>query len=306
MKKQSGQPISLMSWTLWRPLRFAITSFAIMCGVGVLYSLIAPHITATPILWPLWILFGICFGGTAYLMLRRMPCGDMSQRGFIALDTLQIIVMYLALFGTVLVTTQMQRIAYHMIMAGHAGNTWFVITVAVVSIFALYMTGLGLSNLYAKFRRARSMGISSWAAILSMPFSFGLFWIPGYILPDATTPESCVTIRPKWYDKLSQKIADNIITSTLAFVILTLLSGLLVGMQTLLVTGIILAAFFAWTAIYGLAKFKKNISGAYSIFAVCTNIIMIIATIILIAINANQTSQNVTMNISDVTPETIE
>lgn len=306
MKKQSGQPISLMSWTLWRPLRFAIISFAIMCGVGALYSLIVPHIMATPIMWPLWVLFGICLGGTTYLMLRRMPRGDLSQRGFIALDTLQIIVMYLALFGTVLVATQLQRIAYQMMMAGHAGNTWFVITVAVVSIFALYMVGLGLSNLYAKFRRARSMGVPAWAAILSMPFSFGLFWIPGYILPDTTTPESCVTIRPKWYDKLSQKIADNIIASTLAFVILTLVSGLLAGMQTLLVTGIILAAFFAWAAIYGVAKFKKNIGGAYSLFAVCTNIIMIIATIILIAINANQTPQNVTMNISDVTPEMTE
>lgn len=306
MKKQSGQPISLMSWTLWRPLRFAIISFAIMCGVGALYSLIVPHIMATPIMWPLWVLFGICLGGTTYLMLRRMPRGDLSQRGFIALDTLQIIVMYLALFGTVLVATQLQRIAYQMMMAGHAGNTWFVITVAVVSIFALYMVGLGLSNLYAKFRRARSIGVPTWAAILSMPFSFGLLWIPGYILPDATTPESCVTIRPKWYEKLSQKIADNIIASTLAFVILTLVSGLLAGMQTLLVTGIILAAFFAWTAIYGLAKFKKNISGAYSIFAVCTNIIMIIASIALILISANQTPQNVTMNISDVTPEITE
>lgn len=304
--KQQPESISLSAWTLWRPLLFAALSFAIMCGVSAIYLIVAPLVSGAPAMWPLWFLFAIGITGTTYFMLRRMPRGDLSQRGFIALNNMQVIVMYLALFGTIIITTQLQRIAYQMIMMGRAGNTLLVFAVGVASIFALYILGLGLSNLYAKFRRVRSMGVPVWAAILSLPFSFGLLWIPGYILPDNAKVKSCVTVRSAWYEKLTNKIAGSIVTSTLAFVILMLLSGLLLGLQTLLITGILLLAFFAWRFIYGAAKFQKNISVVYSWFAVATNIIMIIATIVLIAVNTTTATQNVTVNISDTAPELTE
>lgn len=304
--KQQPESISLSAWTLWRPLLFAALSFAIMCGVSAIYLIVAPLVSGAPAMWPLWFLFAIGITGTTYFMLRRMPRGDLSQRGFIALNNMQVIVMYLALFGTIIITTQLQRIAYQMIMMGRAGNTLLVFAVGVASIFALYILGLGLSNLYAKFRRVRSMGVPVWAAILSLPFSFGLLWIPGYILPDNTKVKSCVTVRSAWYEKLTNKIAGSIVTSTLAFVILMLLSGLLLGAQSLLITGILLLAFFAWRFIYGATKFQKNISGVYSWFAVATNIIMIIATIVLIAVNTTTATQNVTVNISDTAPELTE
>jgi hypothetical protein len=52
---------------------------------------------------------------------------------------------------------------------------------------SLYLIGVALSGIYAKYKRATTLGIKPWKVILSMPFAFLLMWTPGYLIKDKDT-----------------------------------------------------------------------------------------------------------------------
>jgi hypothetical protein len=158
------------------------------------------------------------------------------------------------------------------------------------------MTGLYITNLYAKILRIQQFQIPLWKIILSIPFGFSALWIPGYLL--STKPEKNISlpIKHKWYSKLIKwTISDNINTISM-FVFITALSGFFIGFEPMLLTFTLTLIFGIWTLKIGSKKFEYKIKNKYSTVAVIINIIFI--TIFAMMYTTSKPS-NIQINITD-------
>ncbi len=67
----------------------------------------------------------------------------------------------------------------------------------VIFLVYLYVAGLLIANVYGIYRRALAMGVPRHLALWSFPFTFALFWFPGYFLSDKKRKVAA----KNWYDK---------------------------------------------------------------------------------------------------------
>lgn len=277
-KIETKQQLSV--WLLWSPLKFAFTAFGSMLVLFLIYSFIMPLVlkgeslhASLELLVAIW-LFALVIA--AILMIRNLPRENLDRYSFIALNNAQMFLLS-GLF-----------ITFSLIIAPYAQTIMakaflFDIRFMMIAIFVmllyLYLFGLFFSNLYAKFRRVRAMGISSGKAICSLPFAFALLWIPGYIVPEQKVETPVLQLNEKWYRNLTNQIASYPLTTAVILICLIAFSGFFFGFNLTLLTLILSVVFAVWAKIQGNEKFRKNISKNYANFAVTLNVILIILAI---------------------------
>ena len=101
-------------------------------------------------------------------------------------------------------------------------------------------------------------------------------WLPGYFIPEKTTKKPTISTDTKWYKKLTDWILSSAKNAAITFTALTLLSGLVTGFSSVLLTFTFAMLFVIWALQSGIKKFTTNIGGTYANIAVITNIVMIL------------------------------
>lgn len=292
----------LMSWILWRPLKFALTLLGLGIAVMIPYEIVSATIGGATAMWTLGILSIVAIVFATYLLFHHLPHDNLDRYSFVALENAQAYVLALAVFVAMLAIMQAQSFLISLAMMGTAGNVIFVMLAAVMFVAYAYLVGLSLANVYAKFRRGRAMNIPTWKIICSIPFGFNLIWIPGYILPDEKAPKTpVIPIHASWYKKLTNWIVSRPSRTILAFAILTLFTGFMFGIQTIFWTCAAILLFAIWVSGVGAKRFCKNIGGTYATVAVVLNIIMILAISVITYRQISQISENVTITVTDTT-----
>lgn len=295
----------LMSWILWRPLKFALTLLGLGIAVMIPYEIVSATIGGATALVTLGGLSIAAIVFATYLLFHRLPHDNLDRYSFVALENAQAYVLALAVFVAMLAIMQAQSFLISLAMMGTAGNVIFVLLAAVMFVAYAYLVGLSLANVYAKFRRGRAMNIPTWKIICSIPFGFNLIWIPGYILPDEKAPKTpVIPIHAPWYKNLTNWIVSRPSRTILAFAILTLFTGFMFGIQTIFWTCAAILLFSIWASTVGAKHFCKNIGGAYATVAVVLNIIMILAISVITYQQISQISENVTITVTDTTQNT--
>lgn len=295
--------LTLLDWLLWKPLKFSIITFIMMIGVGFIYAIISSLIFngATESRSILTILLAITFAISAYLMLKKLPSDNLDRKSFVAINNAQIFFTSAAfIISTLIIVANAEKIMLKLMLMPTHSSMAFIAIIVVAALFYLYLCGLFIANLYVKFRRCRSLGISPWKIICTMPLGFGLLWIPGYILPEKTKNKPILSIKTKWYNKFTDWVLSGSINTIIVFIALVAFSGFFFGFNSILLTLFLAVIFAIWLNIYGKEKFNQSLPKKYATFAIIINIILIICFVAAIVYLSTPQIANINMNISEV------
>ena len=298
MQNQSNTKLS--TWLLWAPLKFALITFAAISMMGILYSIIYGAIfPQNPIPQrPILGLSAIALVLSILYMIKKLPHKKMDHNSFVAIHNAQITITSLAfIISSYLIIYSIDKIMFKLMLMNTQSTLTFVLTTALITIFLLYIFGLLIANIFAKFCRIQVFNISTWKIFMCMPFTFSALWIPGYILQSQKKESASININTKWYKRINEIILSHPAYTISAFIIVTLLSGFLFGLNAILLTFILSLIFGIWALQIGTKKFIKNLNGKYTTIAIIINIILI--TITSIVIFMPKTIQTVQINISD-------
>ena len=276
-KEKTTNKTRLSTWLFNKPLIFTLMCLCLGALFGLGYALVQTFLglgnTA-----PLYILFALAFILPAWLMFRKLPHEKMTRNDFIAIvngsGMISIIASLIVIFIVAFHGYEFQR---DIVALYFLHPTTFAILLSIVSFISLYLFGVALVSLYAKYKRAVALGISPWKVILSMPFSFLLMWTPGYLIKDKDT-KSNLEIKCNWYNKMNKWVLANFSNTLFAFLLLMFLKGVMAGISTLILAALLLVVYTLWYVKHK-EDFVKNINKGYAITAVCLNIFLIISVI---------------------------
>ena len=156
--------------------------------------------------------------------------------------------------------------------------TLFITLAILMILLMLYLSGVALSCVYAKYKRAQTIGISSWKIICSMPFTFLLMWMPGYLLPDTKTKTN-LEIKSKWYSKFNDFVLANKYNTLFIFLLFLLLRNTYAGLPVLILSLALLLIYALWNLKHK-QDLIKNINRVYALSAVLINVTIIIIMLI--------------------------
>ncbi len=295
----------LSTWTLWAPLRFAITAFISLSFISLLYTFIASKIYAPapiptqPLLW----LCTAAFIGCAIALFYKLPRTNIDRYSFIAVHNLQILITStFFILLTYILLNNANEIIFKLILLETKSQTSFILAISTFAIITLYTFGILLSNIYAKFRRIQALNIPTWKIICSMPFGFSALWAPGYIL-NTNDKSNSIVIKSNLYKRLTDKITEHQSSVIAVFSVITMLSGFIYGINSILLTFTLALIFGIWSLNIGTKKFLGNINDKYTNYTIIINIILIIMFIAVYSFRA-QTNKNIQINITE-TEQTI-
>ena len=284
--KKATQTNQLKNWLFNKPALFALLTFLLNSAIGITYAIVA-GIFASQVVWPLAILLIGAFCWTTYYLIKKLPHDSMHRNDFIAITNGCCLISVLVPLTTILfLGSDIQLIKYKLMMLyfWHPVMVWLLVIFFI--LLYLYLLGVAISGVYAKYKRAVELGISKWKVLLSMPFAFLLLWTPGYLIPEKKQ-ESNLAIKSKWFAKFNKWVVSDKTNTILVFLVLVLLRNMFAGTPTLLLTGFLLAIYALWVLKYK-TSFLKNINQGYALTAIAINISAIIVVIYSIfALGAN-------------------
>lgn len=302
MKQQ--KQITLLSWLIWLPIKFSLISFLSFILTGFIYASIPSLFTFTNNAdnFILSVLLTIAFILSIFFTFRKQTTQKIDRYDFVALTNVQTTVLGVAfLISTLILITNANNILLKLLWLETHSSIAFFLIILSAAIFYLYLCGLFLSNVFIKYNRCRTAGISTWKIICSMPFGFSLLWIPGYILPDSNSKQTNISM-PNWYNQLNKWILSKQINTYMTFIIIVLLSGFFFGFRNILVTFVMLVIFTIWQQKSGKKNFQKDLNTKYSYFAVGINVVLLIALLTSLLIYLpNSRTNNINMNIIETT-----
>ena len=273
--KKNIKKYSLKTWLFNTPLMFALTTFFAIIFVTFLYAIIAA-VFNTAASQPLAILLVLTFVWAIYYMIKKLPHDDMHRDDFVAITNgcnlicLLIPFIALSLFGY---NINMLQYKLTWLYVFHPVFLWILGIFG--AILYLYVFGVAISNIYAKFKRAAQIGISKKLIIASMPFAFLLMWTPGYLITDKKH-DSNLNINCRWYKRFNDWVVNNATNTLVTFLVFVLLMNVFSGPLSLLLTGCLLIIYALWNLRYK-TKFMKNINTCYAWTAVAINISVLLA-----------------------------
>lgn len=265
---------SLLNWLFKKPLLFAGLTFIISAAIVLGYSLIVSLLNTTTA-WPMYILLLMAFIWVVYYVIKKLPDSNMYHGDFVAITNGYSLIIIAISIITMLTTNKdvvlLQRDIMWLYLL-HPTMFWIVSTF-ILAIF-LYMAGITVCGIYAKYKRAREIGISKWKIICSMPFAFLLMWTPGYLIADKKN-NSALEIKTSWYKSFNKWVLSNSTNVLFAFLIFLLLKNTLAGLPVLGLTFVLLVIYALWNL-----KYKKDLikilNNGYALTAVGINIAIII------------------------------
>lgn len=298
----------LSTWLLWSPLKFACLSFLGLLITTFLYMWFTNNVLKqhAPSQGLLAILLTLVLSACIYFMIKRIPKFKMDQRSFISIINPQTIIAAFAFsISTYFIFKYAQQILLYLIIMDTQKSITPILIGMSSSILCLYLIGLLLCGIYAKYLRARELGIPAWKIICSMPFGLSALWIPGYILKADTIKKPALQANSKWYNRIQDWILSSKTNTIATFIFITLSTIFFLGLNSALLTFTLSLIFGIWLLQVGESKFLKNIRKTYSTVAVLINIIVLV-TLIVFHIGATPKEQNVQINISDIETTQIE
>ncbi|MFQ6703877.1 MAG: hypothetical protein ACLRFP_02220 [Alphaproteobacteria bacterium] len=273
---------TLKHWLVKTPIFFAITSFLFAIVVAILCGLILKD--ANPTMPIVGIAITITTLLSAILAIRRLGIHKMDRTGLTMIFNTEMLILAIASFVSFI--TLMKFIPFQIwlynLMQSTGGIIFAIILATCIVLASLYVFGLTIVGLWAKFLRARTMNIPLWKIICSIPFGFDMIWIPGYFLPNKTDKKPILNTNTNWILKLTNWTMTRPANAGLIFTSLIILTGLFSGISGTLLTLSMLMLFGIWAIQIGAKKFEKTIGNTYATTAVVINI-LIITYMILIA-----------------------
>lgn len=269
---------SLRTWLFDRPAIFSICTFLVTSLICVTYAIISALFNIN-VMGPLVLFVFLGFCWTIYRMIKKLPHDDMYRDDFIAISNgCSLIAIFIPLITLLFLgfDVNMLRYKFMWLYVFQPGLLWLLAIIAI--LLYLYLFGVAVSNVYAKYKRAVQIGISKRLIIASMPFTFFLMWTPGYLIPD-TKNNSNLNIKSRWYSKFNKWVVANTTNTLFIFLTFVLFTNVFSGMLSLLLTGSLLVIYALWNLKYK-DKFIKQVNNGYALTAVALNISILIAVLL--------------------------
>lgn len=269
--------IQLKNWLLNKPVLFTISFLLLSIILCLGYSLIQTVFNIETIK-PMLVLLVLSFIACTWYTIQKLPHDKINQNDFIAITNgstlISIIASFIMLFLVGLYGT---KSSYNLMLLYLSHKTLFTTLFLLFGVFSVYMIGLTICSVYAKYKRATSIGISPWKIILSMPFSFLLMWTPGYLIKGKDI-KSNLQIKSQWYTRLQKWVMTNSANILFTFLFLVLFRGIITGLATFVLYASLLVIYALWYTKYK-SDFMKNINGGYAMTTIGINIAIILAII---------------------------
>ena len=267
----------LKSWLLTKPITFMLWFLILGLILSFGYSVIQSVFNFESMI-PLYVLLALTFILPACYMIQKLPHDKMNQSDFVAITNGAGIISIIASLAAILtVGGYGQNIQRDMMILYVSHPTMFYILLSFIMLTSLYLIGLAISGIYAKYKRATTLGLSPWHVILSMPFTFLLMWTPGYLIKDKEI-KSGLEIKSHWYSKLNKWVLSNFGNKLFVFLLLIFFKSLIAGTATLVLAIISLIIYALWYTKHK-SDFIKNINQGYALTAVCINLAILLAVI---------------------------
>lgn len=278
LKEKTQTKTRLNSWLLTKPIMFTLLFLGFVIIFGLFYSLIETIFNFESLV-PMYILCALTFVLPAYYMIRSLPRAKLSQSDFVAISNgasfIAILATMIALMSTGVTDYSLQ---YKLMKLYVLHPTTFFIIVTFSILSSLYLLGLAISGIYAKYKRATTLGVSPWKVILSMPFAFLMLWTPGYLIKDKET-KSNLEIKANWYSRFNKWVVAGFGNTLFVFLVLLVTKGVITGLPALTLSALLLIIYALWYTQHK-SDFIKNINGGYALTAVGINIAILIAIIV--------------------------
>lgn len=288
--------IQLRTWIFDKPVKFALWMLicvAIAWLPVIFPSMNKPFFMDTPMLLIMLAVF--IFG--AYRLIKTLPLYNINQKDFVAIIngfriTTVFTVLFLLISGIFMhflipsdvipanITPElMKQISSEGIIVSRFVFDCFTILRITIS---MYVLGLIISSICIKYKRARVIGFSPWQIILSMPFTFVMAWMPGY-LTDDTNQQSNLDIQSKWYMKFNNWVLKTKSNTYFMFIFLIIFSNILFthDVSVFLFPLSLLMIYAIWKQ-YSQQNLKQQMCRNYAYIMITINIIMLFLAIYII------------------------
>ncbi len=270
----------LKQWLFNKPAVFSIMFFGLITVLALAYSVIQTlfHFEAFT---PLYFIFAISFLYSVYYMIKKLPHDKLYQSDFIAITNgasiISIVSSIIAISAFGLYGPLFQR---KMMMLYLLHPVIFGIVFLSVTLVSLYVLGVAISGVYAKYKRATTIGLTPWKVILSMPFAFLLLWTPGYLVEEKTRKSNLV-IKAKWYTRFNNWVVSNFSNILFIFLFFVFAKAVIAGLPTMIYTCALLIIYAIWYTKHK-SDFIKNINNGYALTCIGINLAMLLSVILLI------------------------
>ena len=270
----------LKQWLFNKPVLFASVFFGMTIILGLVYSLFQTFLSFESIL-PIYFIFALSFICATYYMIKKLPHDEMYRNDFIAINNgASIISITTSLIAILLIGLAGPMIQRKMMMMYLLHQSAFLIIFIAIILLSLYILGVAVANIYAKYKRATTMGINPWRVILSIPFGFLLMWTPGYLIAEKGKKSNLV-IKSNWYNRFNNWVLSNFSNVLFMFLFLTFARCVISGLPTLILTTALLVLYTLWYVKHK-SDFVKNINNGYALTAVGINIAVLVAVLLTI------------------------
>ena len=270
----------LKQWLFNKPAVFSVMFFGLITVLALLYSVIQTFFGFNSFT-PIYFIFAISFIYSVYYMIKKLPHDNMYQSDFIAITngasiisiaSSIIAISVFGLYGSLFQRQMMKLYFFHPVIFG--------IVFLTITLVSLYILGVAISGVYAKYKRATTMGISPWKVILSMPFAFLLLWTPGYLIEEKKQKSNLV-IKAKWYSRFNNWVMSNFSNILFVFLFFVFAKTVIAGLPTLIYTCALLIIYAIWYKKHK-SDFVKNINAGYALTCIGINLAMILSVVILL------------------------
>lgn len=276
--KTNIKSIQLKNWLWNKPIFFALSFFITTIIISLIYAGISMTLnieTATPML----ILMLLTFIGCTYYTIKKLSHDKINQNDFVAITNgatlISVISSFVLMIGIYLFGTSLKA---HLMLFYITHKMLFITLFILFGLFSLYLIGVAISGIYAKYKRSESIGIDKWKIILSMPFTFLLMWTPGYLLKGKDIKNN-LQIKCQWYSRLQKWVMTNSSNILFMFLFLVLCKGIIAGLPTFILSLCLLIIYTLWYTKHK-SEFIKDINNGYAMTAVGINIAILIAVIV--------------------------
>lgn len=269
----------LKQWLFNKPAMFSLMFFGLVVILGLIYSAVQTFFHFDTLV-PIYFIFGLSFIYSIYYMIKKLPHDKLYQSDFVAITNgvsiISIISSLIAipvfgLYGLIFQRKMMMMYLLH--------PTLFAFVFLAITLVSLYILGVAISGVYAKYKRATSIGVSPWKVILSMPFAFLLLWTPGYLIEEKGGKKSNTIIKSKWYKRFNDWVLSNYSNLLFMFLFFLLTRTVIAGLPTLILTVALLVVYALWHKKHK-SDFIKNINDGYATTSVGINLAILISVIL--------------------------
>ena len=279
MKSQKNNNlIQLKNWLLNKPVFFALSFFGLNLIIGLVYAAIQTFFNFHT-LTSLYILFAASFVFCTWYTIKKLPHESLNQNDFVAITNgASIISLSASVFVLLFIGISGLGTGTKLMMLYLTKPVILGILFLLLTLLALYLAGLAICGIYAKYKRATTIGISKWRVILSMPFGFLLTWTPGYLI-QAQNTKTTLEIKCKWYTKFNKWVMANLSNTLFVFLFFLLFKGIIAGLPTLILYSSLLLIYGLWYAKHK-SDFIKNINNGYALTAIGINFAILLAFLV--------------------------